>query len=76
MISFRLLPPSLDTTYFGRFIEVYKANAIAAARYLPATKISIPVTRFRAAEEDRDLGMAAPSNNRRWVGIDTPQWST
>jgi thioesterase domain-containing protein len=63
MISFRLLPPTLYTTYFSRFIEVYKANAIAAARYRLATKISIPVTLFRAAEQDRDLDMAAPSNN-------------
>src|SRR5262249_51730766 len=56
LVSARLLPQGLNKTHFSRFIEVYKANAIAAVNYRPEplpTRVSL--TLLKAKEEDSEL---------------------
>lgn len=56
LISTRLLPVRLNKTHFGRFIDVYKANVIAAARYRPAPLLApVRLTLFKALEDDLEL---------------------
>ncbi|MDC3957723.1 non-ribosomal peptide synthetase [Polyangium jinanense] len=56
MLVVGLLPSGTNRAHFARFIEVYKANAIAAATYRSAGgPIDVPIRLFRAREEDPEL---------------------
>jgi amino acid adenylation domain-containing protein len=56
LIAARLLPVGLNKIHFSRFIEVYKANAIAAVEYRPSRlPTSVGLTLFKAAEDDPEL---------------------
>jgi len=64
LISARLLPAGLNKTHFGRFIEIYKANAIATVKYLPLPLAApVPITLFKAAEEDFELNRGVVSRD-------------
>ncbi|WP_448203898.1 amino acid adenylation domain-containing protein [Azospirillum sp. sgz302134] len=56
IIAARLLPAALDKAHFARFIDIYKANVVAASRYRP-DPLDRPagVVLFRAADEDAEL---------------------
>jgi thioesterase domain-containing protein len=56
LISTGILPAGLNKAHFGRFIEVYKANAKAVAGYQPyALPSPVGLTLFRAGEDDPEL---------------------
>lgn len=64
LISARLLPAGLNKTHFSRFIEVYKANAMAAVEYLPRPlPAPVPITLFKAEEEDSELNRVVVSRD-------------
>ena len=57
LISHGLLPAEVSAPYFSRFIDVYRANARAAAHYRPAgAPLPIDLLLVRATEGDADLG--------------------
>ncbi|QHS52949.1 non-ribosomal peptide synthetase [Edaphobacter sp. 12200R-103] len=70
MLSAGLLPPGTNNSYLRGFIDVYCANAIAAARYCPTgSPLPVRITLFRASEEDGEVGVqGAPSveNSLGW----------
>jgi amino acid adenylation domain-containing protein len=56
LIAARLLPVGLNKAHFSRFVEVYKANAIAAINYRPdPLPPSVGLTLFKAADDDPEL---------------------
>lgn len=60
MLSAGLLPPGTSNAYLRSFIDVYCANAIAAARYRPQGRpLPVKITLFRASEEDAEVGVQA-----------------
>ncbi len=57
LVALGLLPQVADRSFFARFIELYKFNAIAAARYRPAgPRPPIPITLFRSEDDNPALG--------------------
>jgi thioesterase domain-containing protein/acyl carrier protein len=69
MLSAGLLPPGTSNTYLRGFIDVYCANAIAAARYRPQGRpLPVKITLFRASEEDPEVGVQAVSSTENSLG--------
>jgi amino acid adenylation domain-containing protein len=59
LVEAGLLPGDVDAGRFARFIEIYKANAMAAARYRPAPLKDVNrVVVFSATETDHELTSA------------------
>jgi len=60
-----LLPPEMSAAAFGRFIELYRANAQAAAAYAPLQQTDdappLEMLVIRAAERDPDLDRDGPT---------------
>lgn len=58
MIRQGLLPAEVTAGYFSRFVDVYRANARAAADYRPAAALPLDLLLVRAATGDADLRAA------------------
>lgn len=66
MLEAGILPSDVNRKQFGRFMDVYKANAIAGVTYRPVGHaIDVELTLFRAADADQELrqtsGKAKPA---------------
>jgi amino acid adenylation domain-containing protein len=69
MLSAGLLPPGTRNSYLRSFIDVYCANAIAAARYRPVCRpLPIKITLFRASEVDDQVGVQAAQTEEDSLG--------
>jgi thioesterase domain-containing protein len=69
MLSAGLLPPGTSNSYLRSFIDVYCANAIAAARYRPVCRpLPIKITLFRASEVDDQVGVQAAQTEEDSLG--------
>lgn len=67
LIAHRLLPAEVTAGYFGRFIDVYRANARAAALYRPEGAMpAIDLELVRATEEDAMLGEVRRRGDPTW----------
>jgi thioesterase domain-containing protein len=57
LLAAGVLPPDTSREFFGRYVDLYRANVEAAARYRPeGPPADVPVTLFAARDEDPALG--------------------
>lgn len=65
-----LLPPDTESRFFARFMELYKANALAALRYMPSPLEPPPFrfTVFRARDTNPTLGPSSPAQEDAALG--------
>jgi thioesterase domain-containing protein len=71
LVSQGLLPAEVTPAYFSRFIDVYRANARAAAEYRPAGAAPIDLLVVRAAAGGRRTLGAGDAARRQ---ADDPAW--
>lgn len=56
LLASGVLPPDTTRAYFARWVDFYRANVLAAARYRPnGASVDIALTLFKAAEADPGL---------------------
>jgi thioesterase domain-containing protein/acyl carrier protein len=76
MLEAGLLPPETHLAYFRHFIDVYRSNAMAAARYRPSCDpLPVALTLFRAQERDEQLNNSGESDadeNLGWSAFISP----
>ncbi|WP_052134609.1 type I polyketide synthase [Sphingomonas sp. 37zxx] len=71
MVAAKLLPDEPSLTGLARFIEIYKANAKAAASYAPGpVRLDVAAHVFRAQQADLALGNTNPATSvdLGWAG--------
>jgi len=66
-----LLPAEVTASYFSRFVDVYRANACAAALYHPEGAVAIDLLLVRAEVHDAELGALGGAGD--WTPPD-PTW--
>ena len=76
LIAAQLLPAGVGSDSLARFVDLYRANAIAAGRYRPqALAAPVRATLFVAAQDDPDLERVAASTGDAtlgWARLITP----
>jgi len=64
LLAAGVLPPGTSLAFFRRYVDLYRANVEAAARYRPeGPPADVPVTLFVAREVDPALGRPSPSDD-------------
>lgn len=76
LIAAQLLPAGVASDSLARFVDLYRANAIAAGRYRPQPfEVPLRATLFVAEQDDPDLdrdGAATGDATRGWARLITP----